>query len=781
MNDTPFDEDSLSEEDQAVLRAFATQNEWPHYAHSSPSPRGKNTVPLQELDDDDVFGIFLDEVKEDIQVLKENVAQLTHDTPKLDLSYFLTLRRAAHKLRGTAAEMDYSDMANIAGYIEEIAEQTSEHIIPADNALEATVIAISILEASFEPLQHGAMQTADINAYIPDFLAVCAQLSIDPFPQQATPSSSSPSQKHEDIPPPSPSLPDTAIRVDRDRLNCLLLRAAQLGEQQAILEDAQQQVTQVLQELQQAQKNLLQVETSLTPLLAANLVPGSARSSNKFSSSSLIARIQRDTTKNAPPHGHRKHKHKYKHHDASTEETTWDSLEVAQFSDREYLLLSFKDALTRVSKCTTRLKEAYHHLNTAQNAYINRTSQVRDSVLTIPMVPFSSLASQLTEIVANSTLGRQHLVEFTVQGETNEVDQDILTALAPALFKVFQTYTAASMLERLKQETPYHIWLHLNTVGKEIFIELGFSIDIHGGIIDMLRSPLEQFHGVLSVDHDHASGICFTLQFSSAHSIVQGLLVRAHDVYALVPISQIQSVTTLEQASGTENFHLADLLNIPATSQNNKANAKNSKVHPILILRPSDFLFTTSVSVDEVIDHIESTIKPLPYGKNQPGIRGVAIDSQQHVLLVPDLRRLIALYENNSLSNPSLPAAQHIPHILVADDSAIIRDSVVKMLRSAHYEVTEVKNGKEALRQFAVSIPDIALLDIEMPLLNGYELLTVIRSDPALAHMKTIILTSRVAEKHRQHAVDLGADDYLIKPVREDQLLQTIETLLDQP
>jgi chemosensory pili system protein ChpA (sensor histidine kinase/response regulator) len=781
MNDRPFDESSLSEEDQAILRAFATQNEWPRHTDSSPYSKEQNTVPLHELgnigNDEDVFGIFLTEAAEDIQLIKSTVAQLKNDTSSLDLSYFLTLRRAAHKLRGTSAEMDYNDIASVAGYIEEIAEQTEDYTIPADNALEAISIASTVLEASFVPLQQGSMETADISAYIPDFLAVCAQLSIDPFPNQdVTPSPSRAPQKVDHTPPSAPILPDTAIRIDRDRLNNLMLRAAQLGEQQPALEDAQKQVSRALEELQQAQKNLLQVEASLTPLLAANLAPESSKSSNKFSSSSLIARIQRDTTRSAPPHRKKKHAH----HATSTEEPTWDILEVAQFSDREYLLLAFKEAFTRVSNCTTRLKNAYRNLNLAQTTYLQQASQVRGSLLTIQMASFSKLASQLKEIVANSTLGRKNLVEFTVRGETLEIEQDILNALTPPLLQVFQTYTSASMLERIEHEIPYRIWLHLDTVGKEIFIELGFSIDIHGGIIDMLRAPLEQFHGVLNVDDDHANGICFKLQFTGAHGIIQGLLVRVQDVYALVPLSQIQNVTTLEQAGSTENFHLADLLNLPTNTHTHVTDTQKARVHPILILRPSDFLFTTSVGVDEVIDQVESIVKPLPYGKHQPGIRGVAIDSQQNVLLVPDLRRLISLHENNPLSTPSPSQAQHTPHILVADDSTIIRDSVVSMLRRAHYEVTEVKNGKEALRHFTVSTPDIALLDIEMPLLNGYDLLKIIRSEPAFSHMKVIILTSRAADKHRQYALKLGADTYLNKPIREDQLLQTVKTLLDQ-
>jgi chemosensory pili system protein ChpA (sensor histidine kinase/response regulator) len=84
----------------------------------------------------------------------------------------------------------------------------------------------------------------------------------------------------------------------------------------------------------------------------------------------------------------------------------------------------------------------------------------------------------------------------------------------------------------------------------------------------------------------------------------------------------------------------------------------------------------------------------------------------------------------------------------------------------------------EALEQILEQSPDLLLLDIEMPNLNGFDLLSIIRANPLLSKLKIILLTSRSSEKHRQRALELGARNYLIKPCPQDVLLDTVQSVL---
>ncbi len=119
--------------------------------------------------------------------------------------------------------------------------------------------------------------------------------------------------------------------------------------------------------------------------------------------------------------------------------------------------------------------------------------------------------------------------------------------------------------------------------------------------------------------------------------------------------------------------------------------------------------------------------------------------------------------------------------VLVVDDAVYLRHAVRQTLQSANYIVIEARDGIEAIEQLQAKLPDICLLDIEMPNLNGYDILTLVHQMPECKNMKVIMLTSRSAEKHRLHALELGAHACLMKPCPPETLLTTILKLLHVP
>ena len=120
---------------------------------------------------------------------------------------------------------------------------------------------------------------------------------------------------------------------------------------------------------------------------------------------------------------------------------------------------------------------------------------------------------------------------------------------------------------------------------------------------------------------------------------------------------------------------------------------------------------------------------------------------------------------------PSTPQA---PLVLVVDDSLTVRRVTQRLLLREGYRVTLAKDGMEALERLAEERPAVMLSDIEMPRMNGYELLSELKGDAATREMPVVFLTSRAASKHRQRAEQLGVNGYLIKPYHEDQLLEEL-------
>jgi chemosensory pili system protein ChpA (sensor histidine kinase/response regulator) len=115
---------------------------------------------------------------------------------------------------------------------------------------------------------------------------------------------------------------------------------------------------------------------------------------------------------------------------------------------------------------------------------------------------------------------------------------------------------------------------------------------------------------------------------------------------------------------------------------------------------------------------------------------------------------------------------------LVVDDSITVRRVTQRLLERNGMRVLTAKDGVDAMQLMQEHVPDVILLDIEMPRMDGYEVAAAVRNDAKLKDVPIVMITSRVGEKHRARAIELGVDDYLGKPYQENQLLDAIEPLV---
>ena len=117
---------------------------------------------------------------------------------------------------------------------------------------------------------------------------------------------------------------------------------------------------------------------------------------------------------------------------------------------------------------------------------------------------------------------------------------------------------------------------------------------------------------------------------------------------------------------------------------------------------------------------------------------------------------------------------------MVVYDSITVRRVTQRLLERNGMRVLTAKDGVDAVSLLQEHLPDIILLDIEMPRMDGYEVAAHVRNDPRLKDIPIVMITSRVSEKHRARAIELGVDDYLGKPYQESQLLDAIEPLVNR-
>jgi len=190
--------------------------------------------------------------------------------------------------------------------------------------------------------------------------------------------------------------------------------------------------------------------------------------------------------------------------------------------------------------------------------------------------------------------------------------------------------------------------------------------------------------------------------------------------------------------------------------------------------------------IDEARDDMEVVVRTLPKHLRRRAIRGATAQPDGETLLLLDLPELIAqrlagtYVQPRPRPTPTL-AQTPAPRALIVDDSVTIRRTLQLTLERAGFETQAARDGLEALDMIMASPPRVIILDVEMPRLNGFELLSIVRAAPQFAAVRVVMLTSRAAHKHRDYAYSLGADAYLVKPCPQEVLISTVRQLLETP
>ncbi|HKV58359.1 MAG TPA: response regulator, partial [Ktedonobacteraceae bacterium] len=295
-----------------------------------------------------------------------------------------------------------------------------------------------------------------------------------------------------------------------------------------------------------------------------------------------------------------------------------------------------------------------------------------------------------------------------------------------------------------------------------------------------LQQALAHLDALMSqhISITHQVRASFIQHFPRATRLAQGLLVRAWEQQVLIPFAQVLRIDYQQQEDYDHFYTLNALLGFPATSEAPvpSTTPAQSLIQPVLRLSIDTQPATQAgVRVDEVIGQVELLVKTPPAPLQRPGISGMAIDSAGNVLLVLDVPELIwqaqlhqgQTRDTGSLDTPARPK-HAMPKILIVDDSVSIRRTLRQTLSQKDYVLLEASDGREALEKIEEESPDLLLLDLEMPRMNGYDVLNVLRTRELLPDLKIVLLTSRTSKKHKQRAQELGAHKYLTKPCADN-------------
>jgi chemosensory pili system protein ChpA (sensor histidine kinase/response regulator) len=294
-------------------------------------------------------------------------------------------------------------------------------------------------------------------------------------------------------------------------------------------------------------------------------------------------------------------------------------------------------------------------------------------------------------------------------------------------------------------------------------------------------------------------GTRFRLLLPLTTAVTQVVMLRAGSTTVAVPSPLVELVRRVPTAEVEAAYDTGTLVYqgealpffwLSALLQAGSRGGRTGRTQTVVIMRSA--AQRVAVHVDEVLGNQEVVVKNVGRQLSRlPGLAGVTLLPSGAVALIYNPVALATVYaaaaqaaardeagaaEAMATAPPTEAAAEPVraPLVLVVDDSLTVRRVTQRLLVREGYRVVTAKDGLDALERLGEERPAVLLSDIEMPRMDGFDLVRNVRADARLAGLPVIMITSRIAQKHRDHAAELGVDHYLGKPYSEEELLGLI-------
>lgn len=339
----------------------------------------------------------------------------------------------------------------------------------------------------------------------------------------------------------------------------------------------------------------------------------------------------------------------------------------------------------------------------------------------------------------------------------------------------------------------------------QFILHAGFStaeqvtqISGRGVGMDVVHSEIKQLGGSMDIQSQAGQGTTFFVRLPFTVSVNRALMVNVgQDTYA-VPLNSIEGIVRVSPYE-LEAYYQDDAPDFEYAGQHYQMSYMGSYLGlgnkpkleghttplPVILVRNSEH--AVAIQVDRLLGSREVVVKSLgPQFSMVEGVTGATVLGDGGVVVIVDLLAMIRNQVATSYRPQEIethePQAERRLTIMVTDDSVTVRKVTSRFLERHGMDVLLAKDGLDAVQQLQEldQIPDLMLLDIEMPRMDGFEVATRVRHSDTLKHMPIIMITSRTGEKHRERALSLGVSKYLGKPYQEAVLLEAIEELTGQ-
>lgn len=373
-------------------------------------------------------------------------------------------------------------------------------------------------------------------------------------------------------------------------------------------------------------------------------------------------------------------------------------------------------------------------------------------------------------------------VVLTIEDDGRGIDSDVVREAA-----VRRGLVAEDAAARL---TPEQLFEFLFVPGFSTKGEVT-ALSGRGVGLDVVKSKVESLKGTVTVTSRSGAGTTFIVRLPLTLAVVRALIVRANHESFAVPLDAVEQILRLDEAD-VERVGHESVLRV------------GGQIYPIIRLgdrlgltRPADDVPRPPVVLiraggrrvalvtDALLGGREVVVKQVgPQVRRCPAVAGATLTGDGGVVLILNPAELVrptgsARPVASSPTRPSTDSGRRGVSVLIVDDSPSVRRVLTNLAQRAGWTATTAKDGMEALEllQRGAAHPDVVLTDVEMPRMDGYELLATLRGQAATHHLPVVVITSRAADKHRKKAMDLGASAYVVKPYQDDTLIEIIRRI----
>ncbi len=520
----------------------------------------------------------------------------------------------------------------------------------------------------------------------------------------------------------------------------------------------------------------------------------------------------------------------------------FDPLELDRYSSIQQFSRALAETASDVGSIQQLLETLTQDTQNLLQQQARVVTELQNGLMRTRMVPFQRHVQRLSRIVRQAAADTGKRAELVIEGASGELDRQVLERMLPPFEHVLRNAvvhgieTPEVRASRGKPETG-RITMILHREGSEVIVEVsddgagmdleairlkglelglvregqalsdsdamqlvlepGFStagrLTQHAGRgvgMDVVATEIKKLGGALHMDSRPGQGTRFTIRLPFTLAISHALVVRVDDELYALPLPTVEGVVRLPRQE-VERHLATDSASFEYSGQRYRLQQLGLFVGltpsplpaqdvtiPVVLVRAGDH--STGLVTDELVGSREIVVKSVgPQISAIRGVSGATILGDGRIVIILDIGPLVrADWRTRVAPVAARDKLDAQPIALVVDDSITVRRVTQRLLERNGMKVLTARDGMDAIAVLAEHLPDVILLDIEMPRMDGYEVAAQVRNDRRTAGIPIIMITSRVGDKHRARAIELGVDDYLGKPYQEAQLLEAIEPLV---